>query len=804
MKRKTISKSISAMLFSTAMAATVIAPGSAGTQTVSAEEQAKTVSGLSTSAIKGPVTEPTYDQETGQRNPWLGSYVWYGKYDGQPMKYRVLAPKTTAYGGTTMFLDCENVLYSVKFDEDGKANSGQNEPNEWAGSDLQRSLNGLDFLWSGAFSAPEAFAIHESTIASHSRSLDTAARDCLSSPLSDFSDFTALKGDKIFVLDIGEMIPQYGYFYPGKQNLEGAYWIYWTRSAHKVSSPGSERCIGYVPNLVYSYGSVDGSHFSRNYGASPAFNVDLESVIFSSVVSGKAGEDNAEYKLTLKNNNINLKINTSNGIAGSAVAGSVKTDISTRLLLTGANANLVTQASVLILDKEYKPGNTNNAKILHYEKMYVMNGIEKLQETGTALFALPRNLKVEDWGSSYYVYLLAEQVRGKYETDCASEPIPMGKPLISYVSTKPEITSQPVDKRVTTGEVAQFKVAATGTGTLTYQWQSRKDASSTWTNSGQPGATTPTLSVNAISGLNGWQFRCIVTDKNGYTITNPPATLYVDPKITQQPKDTVALANEVAQFTVAVAGKNPISYQWQSRKNASSAWSNSGQPGAKTATLNVTALGGLHQWEFRCVITDGTGKTLNSDPAKLFVVPKISKHPTNLTVPVSNIAEFTVEAAGKGPLKYQWQSRKDSSSEWSNSGQPGATTAKLKVTVLAGLHGWQFRCFVTDANGSCTLSKEATLYVVPKITKPANATVKAGSKATFTVSATGKGPLKYQWQSRKNSSSAWTNSGQPGAKTPTLEVNAIAGLNGWQFRCVVTDANGMSWGSGVATLTVTK
>ena len=219
----------------------------------------------------------------------------------------------------------------------------------------------------------------------------------------------------------------------------------------------------------------------------------------------------------------------------------------------------------------------------------------------------------------------------------------------------------------------------------------------------------------------------------------------------------------------------------------------------------MTAIAGLHGWQFRCIVTDGNGNRKPSKVATLKVVPKITQQPKNATVPVSDIATFTVAATGKGPLKYQWQSRKDATAAWSNSGQPGAKTATLEVTVLAGLHGWQFRCVVTDANGMSWGTRAATLKAVPKITKqPKSTTAKAGSVTTFTVAATGKGPLKYQWQSRKNASSAWSNSGQPGAKTATLEVTVLAGLNGWQFRCVVTDANGMSWGSNPATLTVTK
>ena len=367
----------------------------------------------------------------------------------------------------------------------------------------------------------------------------------------------------------------------------------------------------------------------------------------------------------------------------------------------------------------------------------------------------------------------------------------------------PKIVKQPSDATAEVGSTAKFVVVATGTAPLSYQWQSRKDSSGTWANSSQPGAKTATLNVTTTPGLHGWQFRCVVTDGNGKPKASDYATLTVKPAFTKQPANTTVTVGSTAKFTVTVSGKGPMKYQWQSRKDSSSTWANSSQPGAKTATLNVTTTPGLHGWQFRCVVTDGNGIPNTSNPATLTVKPKITTQPKNTTVTVGSTAKFTIVATGKATLKYQWQSRKDSSSTWTNSSQPGAKTATLNVTTTAGLHGWQFRCIVTDGNGQPTESNPATLTVKPAITKqPANTSVTAGSTAKFTVTATGKAPLKYQWQSRKDSSSTWANSSQPGAKTATLNVSATKGLNGWQFRCIVTDANGQPTESNPATLTV--
>ncbi len=370
-------------------------------------------------------------------------------------------------------------------------------------------------------------------------------------------------------------------------------------------------------------------------------------------------------------------------------------------------------------------------------------------------------------------------------------------------ATAAKITTQPKSIYSAAGTTAKFTVAATGIGTLKYQWQSRKNSSASWANSGQTGAKTATLSVSVIDGLNGWQFRCIVTDANGSKATSNAATLFTKLGIVTQPKSTTVQVGNTAKFSVTALGKGTLTYQWQSRKNSTSAWSNSGQTGAKTATLSVATVAGLNGWQFRCVIKDSTGATVNSGAATLTLIPKITEQPKNATVSAGSTATFNVAANGKETLTYQWQSRKNASAEWSNSGLPGAKTATLSVAAVAGLHGYQFRCRVTDGNGNRSASDAATLTVAPQIvSQPVDQYVSLGNTATFKVSATGNGTLKYQWQSRKNSTSEWANSGQTGAKTATLKVSTAAGLQGWQFRCVVTDGNGLSWGSRAATLTM--
>jgi hypothetical protein len=371
------------------------------------------------------------------------------------------------------------------------------------------------------------------------------------------------------------------------------------------------------------------------------------------------------------------------------------------------------------------------------------------------------------------------------------------------LTMKPIFTKWPKDTSAEVGSKAVFSVAATGTAPLTYQWQYRKNASDTWKPSGQSGNKTATLSVSVTAGLNGYQFRCYVTDANEQVSYTNTVTLTVKPVITTQPEDTSAIVGDKAEFTVAATGKGKLTYQWQYRKNETSDWANSGQQGAKTDTLLVSTTAGLHGYQFRCVVTDGNSQESCSKIVTLTLKPRITTQPVDKSLLVGSTAKFTVAATGKGTLTYQWQYRKNENADWANSGQQGAKTDTLMVSATAGLHGYQFRCIVTDGNKQKTYSKTVTLTLKPRITtQPSDKTVKAGSTAKFTVVATGKATLTYQWQYRKNSSDTWKSSAQSGNKSATLSVAATKGLNGYQFRCVVTDGNTQITASGIATLNV--
>ncbi len=94
------------------------------------------------------------------------------------------------------------------------------------------------------------------------------------------------------------------------------------------------------------------------------------------------------------------------------------------------------------------------------------------------------------------------------------------------------ISVQPQSVVAIAGQNATFTVAASGTGTLTYQWQGLPMGETTWANlsdgGGLSGTAMATLGVDGVTaGMSGEEFRVAVTNSNG-SITSSAASLYVN------------------------------------------------------------------------------------------------------------------------------------------------------------------------------------------------------------------------------------------------------------------------------------
>ena len=357
---------------------------------------------------------------------------------------------------------------------------------------------------------------------------------------------------------------------------------------------------------------------------------------------------------------------------------------------------------------------------------------------------------------------------------------------VSADPAAPTITTQPASQTVTAGQTATFTVVAAGTAPLTYQWQKN--------GSNVSGATNASFTTPATTSAdNSSKYQVVVSNSAG-SATSSAAILTVNaaaepPSIGTQPSNETVTVGQKATFTFAATGTPPLNFQWQRNgSNISGATASSYTTPATTSSDNGA--------QFQVVVSNTAG-SVTSNTATLTVnaastAPAITSQPANQTVTAGQTATFTVAASGTAPLSYQWQRN--------GSNISGATASSYTTAATTSSdNGAKFQVVVSNSTGSAT-SNAATLTVNaagvgPSVTsQPADQSVTVGQTATFSVAATGTGPLSYQWQKNGANISGGTNSSYT---TPAT----VSSDNGTKFQVIVKNALGWAT-SNAATLTV--
>lgn len=227
------------------------------------------------------------------------------------------------------------------------------------------------------------------------------------------------------------------------------------------------------------------------------------------------------------------------------------------------------------------------------------------------------------------------------------------------VGTPPSITSNPSPVLVLSTQSANFSVTATGSPTLTYQWQKSTDGGSTWsnvTNGGSySGATTQTLTVSSTNtGMNGNWFHCVATNPYG-TATSAVATLTVNPGTSPSIVTSPSFPGVIAQgngFVLSVSANQtasqPLTYQWQVSTNGGSSWQNlnnsNGYTGTTSATLNYA--GGVTQamkgYQYRVIVSNSWPPAATSSATVLNVGPPPPLAPDVPAMPPVALGTFAV------------------------------------------------------------------------------------------------------------------------------------------------------------------
>lgn len=367
-----------------------------------------------------------------------------------------------------------------------------------------------------------------------------------------------------------------------------------------------------------------------------------------------------------------------------------------------------------------------------------------------------------------------------------------------------KITKQPANQEAGRGETVTFSVSATG-DVLSYQWQYRAGTDGEWSNATSTGNKTASMQVALNATTLQRYYRCMITDMYGNTQTSTAVKPIEIIKITSQPVSASAGLNKNASFTVIAQG-TALTYQWQYRSDENSTWKNTSQTGCKTASLTIPVTQDRDGNQYRCVVKNISGSSVATNAVTLTLSKApltINVQPANIGSAAGNSVKFTVKATGD-VLTYQWQYRTTSTGSWVNCTNNGAKTDTFTVLVESAKINYQYRCVISDLYGNKVNSNAVKVNEVLKITaQPSNTSVKLDVNAKFSVTASGTG-LTYQWKYRANEKDSWHNCSRTGSQTATVTIPASVDNDGYQYCCVIKNADGLSVTSKTVTLTVNR
>ena len=187
--------------------------------------------------------------------------------------------------------------------------------------------------------------------------------------------------------------------------------------------------------------------------------------------------------------------------------------------------------------------------------------------------------------------------------------------------------------------------------------------------------------------------------------------------ITTQPQSVDSAVGNVVSFMVEAQGDG-LTYQWQLSNDGGTTWGNTSVNGNTTKFISFAIPGANYSGRmFRCVITDANGNTLASNPAKLTLNGvhdvTITSQPQDISAKVGDTINISVVAKSikSNKLTYQWQVS-STGETWKNTTVTGYNTSALNFAIPgANYNGRQYRCLVTDGNGSWALSDAMKLTV---------------------------------------------------------------------------------------------
>ncbi|MEZ6233772.1 MAG: GC-type dockerin domain-anchored protein [Phycisphaerales bacterium] len=269
----------------------------------------------------------------------------------------------------------------------------------------------------------------------------------------------------------------------------------------------------------------------------------------------------------------------------------------------------------------------------------------------------------------------------------------------------------------------------------------------------------------------------LTTDRPGLAIDLPPAVAWCE--------------GQTGVLSVATAGA--VSIQWY--RNASPI------PGATSPILVVSPVTQASAGGYQCVVGNACGVLASRSCAvTVRTPPSVNIQPIAdpTACPGTNISIIGPGVAGTAPFTIQLQ--KQCGEFWCD--LPGQVNAPGNIFILQNATNTDtgnYRFAVTNA---CDTAITATFHIQVGVTFNSfyqDASVAPCDTATFTFSASGVGPLSYQWY---HGFEPLSDDGRiTGANTPTLTIAGVRYEDEGQYQCAVSDLC-QTLSPGVKTLSI--
>ncbi len=350
------------------------------------------------------------------RNPNLGNGGWCKMYylsASTPLRFKVLNIHETRFGGETLLLDCDSII--------GRTHGA----NSW------------DYHWTVGSQVRNWLAFHGEDRATDAE-IGTMHRSYKSEPaegdvypvydpqgILDY-EFDRMEGSKLFVLDAAEAMNVH-YGFPSNRNATslrkkdgGDYWLR-SKSGH-WSQADSVALVNSNGSLSKKW-AIDRDDHDPKYqsGVSPAVNIPLNKILFTTLIKGVVRMPDSEYKMTLIDDSAYPYI-SGQGLA--MKAGQITrhgNEIRVPFNVSGIRVTGVNRISYLVTDKAW---NAEGAKIIKYGKLDITSG--NVTSEGEGSFDLPDDYDQKN--TDHHVYVFAEVVNGEKKSDYASRPAELDVP----------------------------------------------------------------------------------------------------------------------------------------------------------------------------------------------------------------------------------------------------------------------------------------------------------------------------------------------------------------------------------------